>query len=45
MLPVKRQVFVGLNVAIAVPVDGNKLRIKSNAASVNIMPLPSSEQL
>ena len=41
VLPVKRQVFVGLNVAIAVPVDGNKLRIKSNAASVNIMPLPS----
>ena len=41
VLPVKRQVFVGLNVAIAVPIDGNKLRIKSNAASVNIMPLPS----
>lgn len=41
VVPVKRQVFVGLNSALAVPVDGDKLRIKSNAASVNIMPLPS----
>lgn len=41
VVPVQRRVYVGLNSAIAVPVDGDKLRIKSNAASVNITPLPS----
>ncbi|MDO4510773.1 MAG: BatD family protein [Bacteroidales bacterium] len=41
VIPVQRRVYVGLNSAIAVPVDGDKLRIKSNAASVNITPLPS----
>lgn len=41
VIPVQRRVYVGLNSAIAVPVDGDKLRIKSNSASVNITPLPS----
>lgn len=37
--PVQRDVYVGLNSAIAVPHD-TKLRVKSNSASVNILPLP-----
>ncbi len=41
VIPVQRRVYVGLNSAIAVPVDGDKLRIKSNSASVQITPLPS----
>lgn len=41
VIPVQRRVYVGLNSAIAVPVDGDKLRIKSNSASVHITPLPS----
>ena len=39
--PVQRRTYVGLNSAIAVPIDGDKLHIKSNSASVNIKPLPS----
>ncbi len=38
--PVQRDVYVGLNSAIAVPHD-TKLRVKSNAASVRILPLPN----
>lgn len=38
--PVQRDIYVGLNSAIAVPHD-TKLRVKSNAASVHILPLPS----
>lgn len=38
--PVQRDVYVGLNSAIAVPHD-TKLRVKSNSASVHILPLPN----
>ncbi len=38
--PVQRDVYVGLNSAIAVPHD-TKLTVKSNSASVKIEPLPS----
>ena len=37
--PIQRDVYVGLNSAIAVPHD-TKLRVKSNSASVNILQLP-----
>ncbi len=38
--PVQYVNYVGLNSAIAVPTSGNKLRIKSNSATVAISPLP-----
>lgn len=37
--PVQRDIYVGINSAIAVPHD-TKLTIKSNSATVNILPLP-----
>lgn len=37
--PIQRDVYVGINSAIAVPHD-TKLRVKSNSASVKILPLP-----
>ena len=37
--PVQRDIYVGINSAIAVPHD-TKLTVKSNSATVNILPLP-----